>query len=259
MSDPARARLRWRCRRGMKELDILLVRWIERRLGGRRTRSAASHSNGCSSSPTRTSPTGWSAARARRTPRMPRSSMTSFAVAIEPPADAAPCGARARRAPGRGRESLDRACPAVAGSAADVARSRRSRFDTRRGAGTSPPPGVASGATARAGVSRMREGGAWLAAELGPGSRAYAGLAFLDIRAGGRRHAWLLPRRHGPGRPIPKPQGPDPPDLLEFAGCFTKGGAFARPITTLRTNQGSAGHIGRARGGRSASRRAYAG
>ncbi len=29
MSDPVRARLRWRCRRGMKELDILLVRWIE--------------------------------------------------------------------------------------------------------------------------------------------------------------------------------------------------------------------------------------
>jgi antitoxin CptB len=29
MSDPRRARMRWRCRRGMKELDILLVRWIE--------------------------------------------------------------------------------------------------------------------------------------------------------------------------------------------------------------------------------------
>lgn len=24
-------RLRWRCRRGMKELDVLLVRWLERR------------------------------------------------------------------------------------------------------------------------------------------------------------------------------------------------------------------------------------
>ena len=26
-------RLRWRCRRGMKELDVLLVRWLERRHG----------------------------------------------------------------------------------------------------------------------------------------------------------------------------------------------------------------------------------
>ena len=31
MTDPARARLRWRCRRGMKELDILLARWLEGR------------------------------------------------------------------------------------------------------------------------------------------------------------------------------------------------------------------------------------
>jgi antitoxin CptB len=29
MSDPASGQLRWRCRRGMKELDVLLVRWIE--------------------------------------------------------------------------------------------------------------------------------------------------------------------------------------------------------------------------------------
>lgn len=27
-------RLRWRCRRGMKELDVLLVRWLERRYAG---------------------------------------------------------------------------------------------------------------------------------------------------------------------------------------------------------------------------------
>ncbi len=34
MVDPAAAepgRLRWRCRRGMKELDLLLVRWLDRR------------------------------------------------------------------------------------------------------------------------------------------------------------------------------------------------------------------------------------
>lgn len=29
MADATRDRLRWRCRRGMKELDVLLARWIE--------------------------------------------------------------------------------------------------------------------------------------------------------------------------------------------------------------------------------------
>ncbi|HEU4516104.1 MAG TPA: succinate dehydrogenase assembly factor 2 [Steroidobacteraceae bacterium] len=29
MGDAIRNRLRWRCRRGMKELDVLLARWIE--------------------------------------------------------------------------------------------------------------------------------------------------------------------------------------------------------------------------------------
>jgi hypothetical protein len=49
---------------------------------------------------------------------------------------------------------------------------------------------------------RMRDGGAWLAAELGPGSRAFASLAFLDIRAGGRRHAWVLARHAVPAGPF---------------------------------------------------------
>ncbi len=31
MDDPDFARLRWRCRRGMKELDLLLAAWLERR------------------------------------------------------------------------------------------------------------------------------------------------------------------------------------------------------------------------------------
>ncbi len=31
MHDPVHAQLRWRCRRGMKELDVLLARWLERR------------------------------------------------------------------------------------------------------------------------------------------------------------------------------------------------------------------------------------
>jgi hypothetical protein len=41
---------------------------------------------------------------------------------------------------------------------------------------------------------RMRAGGTWEPAEIGPRSRALAGLVFLDIRAGGRSLAWLLPR-----------------------------------------------------------------
>lgn len=34
MDDRTRARLRWRCRRGMKELDVLLSRWIEESWAG---------------------------------------------------------------------------------------------------------------------------------------------------------------------------------------------------------------------------------
>ena len=29
MTDAARGQVRWRCRRGMKELDLLLVRWLD--------------------------------------------------------------------------------------------------------------------------------------------------------------------------------------------------------------------------------------
>lgn len=30
MDDPEISRLRWRCRRGMRELDQLLIRWLDR-------------------------------------------------------------------------------------------------------------------------------------------------------------------------------------------------------------------------------------
>jgi hypothetical protein len=40
---------------------------------------------------------------------------------------------------------------------------------------------------------RLRTG-AWQAAEMGSGSRAFGGVVFLDIRACGRRYAWLLTR-----------------------------------------------------------------
>lgn len=34
MAEPAKqARLRWRCRRGMRELDLMLLAWLERRYG----------------------------------------------------------------------------------------------------------------------------------------------------------------------------------------------------------------------------------
>jgi hypothetical protein len=43
---------------------------------------------------------------------------------------------------------------------------------------------------------RVRERGAasFIPAKLGPGSRAYPGLVFADIRTGGRRCGWLLAR-----------------------------------------------------------------
>jgi antitoxin CptB len=31
--DASLARMRWRCRRGMKELDLLLIRWLDARFG----------------------------------------------------------------------------------------------------------------------------------------------------------------------------------------------------------------------------------
>ena len=41
---------------------------------------------------------------------------------------------------------------------------------------------------------RLRDAQDWQPATLGPGSRAFAGLVFLDVGAGRRRLAWLLPR-----------------------------------------------------------------
>jgi hypothetical protein len=48
---------------------------------------------------------------------------------------------------------------------------------------------------------RMREG-RWLPAELGPRSRAFSSLVFLDLRSGGRRHAWLLTANTVPAGPF---------------------------------------------------------
>jgi hypothetical protein len=49
---------------------------------------------------------------------------------------------------------------------------------------------------------RLRGSEEWLPAELGPRCRAFAGLALLDVRAGRRRFAWLLPRDAVPPDPF---------------------------------------------------------
>jgi hypothetical protein len=43
-------------------------------------------------------------------------------------------------------------------------------------------------------LNRRRSRG-WQAAALGPASRAFAQGVLLELRSGGRRLAWLLPRR----------------------------------------------------------------
>ena len=40
---------------------------------------------------------------------------------------------------------------------------------------------------------RLRGRGDFVSAEIGPGSRAYALLALIDVRVAGRRFGWLLP------------------------------------------------------------------
>jgi len=127
--------------------------------------------------------------------------MTSFAVAIEPPADprlaafAFAVHLAAATSPWIARVPPWLAVPltlvALAGLASTLA------------AVPGPHHCLVGLRRDREGWSvRMRDGGAWLAAELGPGSRAMHGLAFLDIRAGGRRHAWLLTRRTVPAGPF---------------------------------------------------------
>ena len=42
--------------------------------------------------------------------------------------------------------------------------------------------------------ARLARSPEWLSAELGPGSRAYPSLVVVDVRAGGCRYGWVLPR-----------------------------------------------------------------
>ena len=45
---------------------------------------------------------------------------------------------------------------------------------------------------------RLRGSQSWQPAKIGPGSTAFAGVAFLDIRTGGGRLSWLLTRSAAP-------------------------------------------------------------
>jgi len=132
---------------------------------------------------------------------MPRSSMTSFALAIEPPAQARLAALAllvhlaAAACPWIARVPPALAAPlsllALAGLASTLA------------AVPGPHHRLAGLRCDRDGCRvRLREGGQWLAAEIGPRSRAVAGLACLDVRAGGRRYAWLLPRGTVPAGPF---------------------------------------------------------
>jgi antitoxin CptB len=81
MPDVTVAQLRWRCRRGMKELDLLLGDWLERGWDA----ADVGERESCRwliEQPDRDR--GLAGCRRGRAPR--RSSMTSFAVAIEPAA-----------------------------------------------------------------------------------------------------------------------------------------------------------------------------
>jgi hypothetical protein len=123
----------------------------------------------------------------------PRSSMTSFAVAIEPAAQprlaavALVVHLAAATSPW-----LTRVPPWAAVLLTLVAlASLPSTIAAVPGPHHRLAGFVLDGARCRV---RGRDGGAWLPAELGPRSRAFAGLVFLDVRAGGRRLAWLVPR-----------------------------------------------------------------
>jgi hypothetical protein len=124
---------------------------------------------------------------------MPRSSTTSFAVAAEPAASprataaAAVFHLAAAAAPWLARVPAPLAIPlsllALAGLALTVARL--------------PGRHAALAALALDGSGcrvRLRGSRANRVAEIGTASRAYAALVLLEVRVGGRRYGWLLPR-----------------------------------------------------------------
>ncbi len=217
MNDTTRARLRWRCRRGMKELDVLLARWIEEGwpgAGGRTPPRVRMAARAAGPGPRRLAARRRPPARCRP---MPRSSMTSFAVAIEPAAQprlaalALAVHLAAAASPWLARVPPWLAVPLTLVALASL------RLDARRRAGASPPAG-GSPAGCR-GLARPHARGWRLAA--GRARAAFAGLRRARVpRYPGRGTApgLAVAARLGPGRCVSTLQGPDPPDLLEFAG-----------------------------------------
>jgi len=127
-------------------------------------------------------------------PRMRPSSMTSFAAAIEPAASprlaaaALLAHALAAAAPWIARVDAPLALLLTLAAIAGFALSLR-RLPGRH----CPLAAIDLGADGRC-RARLSRDTEWLHAELGPGSRAYEALAIVDIRAGGHRYGWVLPR-----------------------------------------------------------------
>ncbi len=122
------------------------------------------------------------------------SSMTSFAAAIEPAA--APRVAAvallvhslAAAAPWLARVEAPLAALLTLGAIAGFA------LSLRRLPGRHCPLAAIELDASGSCYARLSRSPEWLRAELGPGSRAYASLAVVDIRAGDRRYGWVLPR-----------------------------------------------------------------
>ena len=132
---------------------------------------------------------------------MPRSSMTSFAVAIEPPAH--PRLAALALAVHLAAAASPWVAHVPPGLAVPLSLLALGSFASTLAVVPGPHHPLAGLRLDREGCRvRLREGGPWLTAEIGPRTRAMAGLAFLDVRAGGRRYAWLLSRGAVPAGPF---------------------------------------------------------
>ena len=123
--------------------------------------------------------------------------MTSFAVALEPAASprlaclAVAVHVAAAASPWYARDPGWLAIPLTVAALASLASSLAAV------PGPHHPLSALSfdGASCRV---RLRGSQSWQPATIGPGSTAFAGVAFLDIRTGGGRLTWLLTRSAAP-------------------------------------------------------------
>lgn len=123
--------------------------------------------------------------------------MTSFAVAIEPaPAPRLACVALAVHAGAAASPWLAHLPP---GPAALLTAIALAALVSTLGAVPGAHHPIAELALDGSGCRiRPRGSARWQPAALGPGCRVFADLACLDLRAGGRRFAWVLPRTSVP-------------------------------------------------------------